>query len=940
MRNKITKLFSIVIAVLACASCFADPNSPSHNEHTYGDWLVEREASCIDEGIERRYCECGVSEERFTGFKEHNYREDFVQEGSCNQVGFIRYSCDRCGDSYHEDTGMGQHVYATLEIVNPSCQQDGYIRYICHGCGSTFDDVLKPEECTFNLKNEYEGTCMEQGYLVYVCDKNPDHTYIEYTGEYGEHQYNVWQYGDCHIYDSCYMCYEPHPQQGQYVPHEFTDWNIDYEASCFNNGSKSKTCKDCNYYYYENIDPTHSFEEGICVMCQDHEPTDGLIYQKLNDYECAVVGINQQSVDKLVIPNIYKGLYVTEIKTNAFNGKSINSIVLPKSMKTFRNNAFFGIAGLTNVYYSASLSDWFAIDFAYTDSNNIYSTPAAKGVTIHFLDENNEYYAPTNLVIPSDVTIINRFKFANFEQLTSVTFHDNIEYIAIGAFYNCSNLDNITIKAKEIDNMAFGNCESLTSVTIGEGLRKLPAGMFIYNESLLNVDLPESLEEISDSAFMGCTSLTNIEIPDNVKVLGAGVFYNCSSLQNATLPNSLQSIDGYMFYGCDNLNYNEIDGALYLGSKNNPKLMLINYTNTEVETYTVDSAVRVMEQEAISGCDNLVELIVPETVLDYVPHLIRNCAMLTRITIPYYNLGSIGDIFNWNRYNLEYICINGGEIGNREAFSNYPELKEIYISDNVEIYDSVYLTNLPKLEKLTIPYFDSNYIGSLDYIIDNNISLKYLNILNSEQMSIDFLEKHPELEEVYLPDNLKIVNDSVYNIDRELNFNEYENGLYLGSKNNPYLLLVSMIDEQEENFVVHPDVQVALSNGNFIHTEIDDVWYLGTTDNPYKYVYFDNSYPYDNCEIVEGAEIILSTNNTNFSNYNTLTLPSTIKEIRCNFGGNASGYNQVLYYNGSLIDWSNIKFYSTQNNPMYTYDELYYKPNSEGEYIKLSLSCD
>ena len=61
------------------------------------------------------------------------------------------------------------------------------------------------------------------------------------------------------------------------------------------------------------------------------------------------------------------------------------------------------------------------------------------------------------------------------------------------------------------------------------------------------------MTSIGNGAFSGCNSLININIPDSVIYIGAYAFSGCSKLTSLTIPESLTCIGPYAFDGCHGL---------------------------------------------------------------------------------------------------------------------------------------------------------------------------------------------------------------------------------------------------------------------------------------------------------------------------------------------------------------------------------------------------
>ncbi|MDR0697951.1 MAG: leucine-rich repeat domain-containing protein, partial [Tannerella sp.] len=161
-----------------------------------------------------------------------------------------------------------------------------------------------------------------------------------------------------------------------------------------------------------------------------------------------------------------------------------------------------------------------------------------------------------SFVIPTTVTVIGDYAFADCHSLTSVTIPNSVTTIGDGAFAGCISLTSVTIpnSVTTIGEWAFLYCESLTSVTIPNSVTNIGWCAFQDCSSLTSVTIPNSVTTIGESAFYRCYSLTSVTIPNSVTTIGAIAFEHCESLTSLTISNSVTTIGERAFGYCWNLN--------------------------------------------------------------------------------------------------------------------------------------------------------------------------------------------------------------------------------------------------------------------------------------------------------------------------------------------------------------------------------------------------
>lgn len=148
--------------------------------------------------------------------------------------------------------------------------------------------------------------------------------------------------------------------------------------------------------------------------------------------------------------------------------------------------------------------------------------------------------------IPNNIKSINDYAFYNCRDFTSITIPDSVTSIGEFAFYACNKLQDIYIT----DIEAWCNISGLGNL-MGYGFSK--KNLYLNNELVTSVSIPNGVIAIPSSAFRYCYSLTSIAIPNSVTSIGGYAFSGCIGLKSVTIPSSVGAIDAYAFYNCSKL---------------------------------------------------------------------------------------------------------------------------------------------------------------------------------------------------------------------------------------------------------------------------------------------------------------------------------------------------------------------------------------------------
>ena len=238
----------------------------------------------------------------------------------------------------------------------------------------------------------------------------------------------------------------------------------------------------------------------------------------------------------VIIPTNIDNLLVTGIgdgEDSVFGQNGVTSVVIPASVTTIGEQAFYDSGTLTNILIPPTVVNIAAGTFFGTGLASITIPDGVTNIGDYAFSDCSRL---SFVQIPSSVTTIGSDAFSNCGILTNVAISEGVTNIGDGAFAQCYSLAMITIpgSALSIGDGAFFRCSGLKNVTMSNGITSIEDNAFAFCSQLTNVIIPATLTNIGADAF-GETDLITVNIPGKVNTIGQAPFTGCPSLTAITV---------------------------------------------------------------------------------------------------------------------------------------------------------------------------------------------------------------------------------------------------------------------------------------------------------------------------------------------------------------------------------------------------------------------
>ena len=634
-------------------------------EHSFGNWALSATGGefCEEKLFFRTCADCGDIEWKQGSQADHNWSV-VTTDPTCQAQGYDTKTCETCGKVEKENyTELADHNWSVV-TTKPTCEEQGFDTKTCETCGKVEKVNYKPAshawETTYSSDNSYHWIDCE------TCEEVKD-----------KQEHSVQASGECSVCNELVGATEGVAYDllsdgtAQVVMYEGTAKRVRI-AETYQGAPVTKIAneafKDTTITSIVIPDSVTSIGDNAfrsCTSLTSIEIPDSVTF--IGDYAfiycgsltsvyitsieawCNISFANQSANPLYIVHNLYlNNELITELEIPdsvasigeyAFSQyRSLISVTISEGISSIGDHAFAYCKSLTSVTIGDDVTS--IGDYAFTDCSSLMSVTIGENVTsissfafrdcssLQFNEYGNAKYLGSKT---NDYFALIELKNKNF---SSYTIHNDTKVIADGVFSNCSSLTSVYITDIEAwCNISFGGY-SANPLSYAKNL-------YLNNELVTELEIPNTVTEIKDYAFWGCDSLTSVVIGDGVTSIGHSAFRECSSLTSITIGDNVTSIGHYAFDYCRSLTSVVIgDSVTSIGSG------AFDYCDSLTSIEIPDSVTSIGDY-AFYNCYKLTSIVIPDSVTTIGNYAFYGCSKLTSV---YYK----GTSSDWSNISIDY----------------------------------------------------------------------------------------------------------------------------------------------------------------------------------------------------------------------------------------------------------------------------------------------
>ena len=233
---------------------------------------------------------------------------------------------------------------------------------------------------------------------------------------------------------------------------------------------------------------------------------------------------------------------------------SIVSLVIPDDIAYVGSCAFQYCDGMESVTTPLKEPEYYGDAFYNNDS--IRHVTITKGADGEYYDLETEcdyfhdWYSKNSTIehitIAEGVKSLSGNEFSRFDNVSVIELPSSLERVGANTLFGSCN--EKVIFHGTLEDWCGIVFEDMSSTPLYYG-----CPLFIGDEQVIDLVLPEGLSEVGDFAFFRCSGLESVTVAGTGTKIGEGAFADCDDLQSVSFAGSKVSIGDHAFNGCDGI---------------------------------------------------------------------------------------------------------------------------------------------------------------------------------------------------------------------------------------------------------------------------------------------------------------------------------------------------------------------------------------------------
>lgn len=262
--------------------------------------------------------------------------------------------------------------------------------------------------------------------------------------------------------------------------------------------------------------------------------------------------------------------------------------------------------------------------------------------------------------------------------------------------------------------------------------------------------------------------------------IAADAFKAENTIVNVTIPSTYTYISNYAFYDCDSL-----------------------------KSVSLPKTLETIGEGAFQNCDNLKSVKIPAAVKEISAFTFKDCKSITSM-----DLSSVEKI-------------------QKGAFMNCTSLESVTVSSKITYATKEAFYGCESLvynEQDGLYYLGDSSNKTIVLVSPKSLTLDECTVSSTTKIVADgAFANCDQLFKITLSDSIKAIYGSTFTGCTELSYNKSENGLYLGSALNPYMVLVKLDVSSVEDFKLSKSTKLIIDTAFDECSALEDISFEGSS---------------------------------------------------------------------------------------------------------------